>query len=115
MQAELLQELDGRERNLRLLEVQSLHLFLEEIVYLLTHLLPVNSETLKNYQYTTRERFRLIMNAYEPELYQDRYLPEHQRKLQEDSRRKKEQELREAAEQARRVAFVENLGKDPRT
>lgn len=110
MQAELLQELDGRERNLRLLEVQSLHLFLEEIVYLLTHLLPVNAETLQKYQSVTRERFQAIMAAYEPELYQDRYLPEHQRKVQEDSRRKKEQELRSIEEQNRRVDFVKNLG-----
>lgn len=110
LQAKLLQELDFRERNLRLQEVRTLFMFLEELVFITSHILPYSPQQLQSYQEQTLKRFRRVVDAYEPELFQDRYLPEYARAEQEISRREREQELQALAEEKRRRDFVEGLG-----
>lgn len=109
LQAKLLQELDFRERNLRSLEFHTLLFFLEEIFKVLTVMLPMTIEDRLAHQQEGLERMHKLLSVYEPELYQERYLPEFEREQQEISRREKAERIRQKEAEQKRHEFVKKI------
>lgn len=107
--AKVLEELDQRERSLRSTEMFIICSFLDDIAELLVMTLPYKQELRDLIQSTRRTQARKLMRQYDPELYQDRYLPEYDRLQQENSRREKEEALAKAEAEARDRDFVEKL------
>jgi hypothetical protein len=107
----LLQEVDYRERYLRLTEVTLLVSMLQEILNVQMHQLPFKDENAsREYRQPVYRRIEKLLEAYEAELFQDRYLPEYQQYHREVSRREKEAEAerrRKAAELMEKVSALD--------
>jgi len=50
-----------------------------------------------------------LLSVYEPELYQERYLPEFEREQQEISRREKAERIRQKEAEQKRHEFVKKI------
>jgi hypothetical protein len=85
----LLQEVDYRERNLRLAEVSIFVAMFEQLLMLTAELLTTSDEKIIKLKQGIAQDANRLLEKYEAELYQERYLPEYQRLMREISRREK--------------------------
>jgi hypothetical protein len=88
----LLQEVDYRERNLRYSEVMLFTTLFEYLLMLTAELIPGDQKRQSAMKAQITSHVEKIIDKYEAELYQERYLPEYQRAMREISRREKEAE-----------------------
>jgi tRNA uridine 5-carbamoylmethylation protein Kti12 len=105
----LLQEVDYRERNLRLAEMSIFVAMFQQLLSLTAELIPTSDDRLKKLKAAIVEDSGRLLSRYEAELYQDRYLPEYQRLMREVSRREKaeaEEKRRREQEAFERVAAL---------
>lgn len=105
----LLQEVDFRERNLRLAEVTLFVCLLEDMLLLMIEGLNIDPKYIPEAKLKASKRIGKLISKYEAELYQDRYLPEYQRAEREISRRERQEaenkKARDEAVKARVASF----------
>ena len=81
---------------------------------LTTDLLPIDGDKRGTIKKDIHEQIFKLMDRYEAELYQERYLPEYQRQMREVSRREKlaleEKRRREQAALERVAEFSDDSG-----
>lgn len=96
-----MKEVDYRERNLRFAEMSIFVSMVEQLLLLTAELIPAADDKIIKLKSSLSETTGRMLNRYEAELYQDRYLPEYERLMREISRREKaEAEEKRRREQA---------------
>ena len=107
-----MQEVDYRERNLRLSEMAIFVYSMQRILGTLVEVsnLPAAAKT-KSLDFFQKEAEK-VLGHYEAELFQERYLPEYQRNQRNISRREKEEMLRKQQELEEQKKKVESLSQE---
>jgi hypothetical protein len=101
----LLQEVDYRERNLRFAEVSIFAAMRQNMLLLTADMLHTDGKKIVEIKKKIFADTTKILDSYEAEIFQDRYLPEYQRHMRELSRREK------AEAEAKRQRDLEALGR----
>lgn len=101
----LLQEVDYRERNLRFAEVSIFAAMMQNLLLLTADMLHTDGKKIVEIKKRIFSDTTKILDSYEAEIFQDRYLPEYQRHMRELSRREK------AEAEAKRQRDLEALGR----
>ena len=109
----LLQEVDYRERNLRLAEMSIFTFAFERLLLLTADLIPYSDpKTNQEVKKDIHKELSTLLGKYEAELYQEKYLPEYQRAQRELSRREKEKAEAALRREKKAMALVEGFAED---
>jgi hypothetical protein len=106
----ILQEMLFRDQNLRYAEVSLMVRLFEHVMFYLQEL-TTDAKNLPKRQTMLSERISGWLQAYEAELYQDRYAPAYQQRDREAKRRAVQEALDQQAREQRALEKVRAFGK----
>lgn len=109
----MLQEVDYRERNLRFAEVSIFAAMMQNLLLLTADLLNTDGKRVVEIKKKIFADTEKILNTYEAEIFQDRYMPEYQRHMRELSRREKAEEEARRQRELAALGRVAALSEDP--